>query len=494
MGKARKFLLLACLLLAACGQPASEPTGDAPDATGAPPETSSPGAVEVATATRPPAAGATPELAPAAAPGIGDPYYPGLGNGGYDALHYTIELEVDVANNHIEGATTLDAQATEELAAFNLDFLGHQIESVEVDGEAAEYARDGSELTIRPALPVPSEADFAVTVTYAGMPEPVDDPAVPFDIGWLSDGDTIYTVSEPSGSMNWYPVNNHPADKATYTFRITVPQPYVVAANGLLQEEIAGEGTTTYVWESADPIASYLTTVNIAEFEVTHEEGPDGLPLRTYLEPGLGEGMADRFAATSEMITFVSDILGPYPFEAFGAVVVDAPFPGALETQTLPVYASGLVRENVIVHELAHQWLGDSVTPATWQDIWLNEGFARYFEALWYEHTAGPEALEGFMTNLYRSISMPGIPPTADPGVGGLFSPATYDRGAWTLHALRLEVGDEAFFEILRTYYDRHKNGNASTADFIAVAEEVAGRDLTEFFDAWLYDTELPEQ
>ena len=427
------------------------------------------------------------------ADGLGDPYYPQLGNGGYDVTHYALDLAFDPDSRSINGTTTITAQATQNLSAFNLDFSGLKIGAISVDDHPADFSRTGTELTIRPADILPAGQLFTITVDYSGVPQPIVDPGVPFArVGWITAGSGVFVLSEPSGAMSWYPVNNHPTDKASYTFRITVPKPLLVAANGLLEEKIDNGDTTTFVWEAADPMASYLATVNIAEFKMVTEEGPNGLPIRNFFPLDASLRASEALSPTVAMIEFFSDILGPYPFEAYGVVVMDANFPGALETQTLSVFGRNALREGTVAHELAHQWLGNSVSPATWQDIWLNEGFATYFEALWREHSRGSDLFHSEMSDSYDSIVAAQLPAPGDPSVRGLFGASVYQRGAWTLHALRLQVGDELFFEILRVYYDRFKGGNAGTSDFIAIAEAVSGQDLSDLFDSWLYAAEIP--
>lgn len=441
-------------------------------------------------------------------PGLGDPYFPSLGNGGYDVQHYTLDLTVpDIEANVIEGVVTIEAEATEPLNAFNLDFLGFHIDELLVNGETAITMRDGRELSIIPPQPIDEGETFTVEVIYSGIPgEGVRRDSGPlYAAGWVNFDDGVFVASEPAGAARWFPSNDHPLDKATYTFRITVPEPYVVAANGLLQETIEEDGMITYVWESQHPMATYLATVNIGEFAVEEEEGPDGLPVRNYFPERLFERGTEQFENQPAMIELFNEIFGPYPFEAYGAVVVDVNLGFALETQTMSLFGVDILSplsfqtaaEDVIAHELAHQWFGDSVSPATWQDIWLNEGFASYASALWVEHAYGEDAFASYMNALYEIISDPdfsaksgfliGKPPADD-----LFNGAIYLRGAWTLHALRLTVGDDDFFEILQTYYDRYKYGNASIPDFIEVAEEVSGEDLTDFFDGWLYEAEVP--
>lgn len=435
----------------------------------------------------------------AGADGLGDPYYPELGNGGYDALHYSIDLDVDVEGELLSGTTTIQAEATQDLASFNLDFIGFEIEAVTVDGAPAEYGRLGGELTITPGEPLPAGQDFTVAVTYAGRPQPFEPEAIAIRMGWNFFEGGAYVASEPSGAATWYPVNDHPLDKATYSFRITVPGRYAAVANGLLVESIREAEGTTYVWEASDPTASYLVTVNVGEFVLQQQRGPGGLPIRNYFPPDLAGEAAYDFGRTGEMIALYNEAFGPYPFEAYGVVVVDTRLGFALETQTLSLFGRNAVSgdrrsEGVVAHELAHQWFGNSVSLARWSDIWLNEGFATYATGLWIEHLHGRGALDDWMRGMYNQLlpMEPLLKPPGRPSPDDLFSASVYYRGALALHALRLRVGDEAFFDILRTYYARYRDGNATTEDFIAVAEAVSGEELGAFFQGWLYQQEMP--
>lgn len=430
------------------------------------------------------------------AAGIGDPYFPELGNGGYDVRHYTLDLDVDMDENIISGTVTLEAVATQELSAFNLDFNGFEISELTVNDDSANFIRDGRELTIRPTARLAQGDEFTVAVTYAGEPQ---DRGSGFSGGWVRYPRGVFVASEPAGAANWYPVNDHPLDKATYTFIITVEAPWVVAANGLLQETIENnDDTITYVWESQYVMASYLATVNIAEFAVQTQEGPDGLPIRNYFPAEIAEETAEYYERTPEMIALFNELFGPYPFEAYGVVVADVSLGFALETQTISLFGRGETSEEIVAHELAHQWFGNQVTPATWQDIWLNEGFATYASWLWFEHLEGDGSLDDYITGLYEALADPtfviGNPnPVGKPESNQLFNVLVYVRGALTLHALRLRIGDDAvFFDVLRTYLDRYAYANVYTADFIAVTEEVTGLELSDFFTAWLYDPQMP--
>lgn len=432
--------------------------------------------------------------------GVDDPYYPTIGNGGYDVQHYTLDLTWDKSSSTIAGTVMLEAVATQDLSAFNLDFWGFAVSDVHVDDVAAAFVRTESEMTITPAEPLMADSTFTVAVTYSGVPgEDVPENVRIFGQGWVQYDGGVFVASEPNGAAFWYPVNDHPQDKAAYTFRITVPNPYIVAANGLLLETLDNGDTSTYVWETTYPVASYLVTVNIGQFIVQNQTGPDGLPIRNYFPAAFFTNGITTFRRTSEMIELFSELFAPYPFEAYGVVVAAAPLPFALETQTLSLFGTGIFTTNrpggadsVIAHELAHMWFGDSVSPKTWQDIWLNEGFATYASWLWFEHDGGMAVLESIVRDSYAQFVQPSGILIGSPSPERLFDGAVYVRGALTLHALRVKVGDEAFFTIMRTYYDRYQYGTASIADFIAVAEEISGQDLADFFDGWLYQLTIP--
>lgn len=433
------------------------------------------------------------ELPTPGAPSLGDPFYPTMGNGGYDALHYTLDLTVDVPTNMLAGTSTMRAQATHALSSFNLDLSGLTVIGVGVNGVPAKFARVGEELVITPTVSIENRDVFTTTVSYFGTPEPIRDRAIGFgELGWQTQTDGTYVVSQPSGAMNWYPVNNHPLDKATYTFRVTVAPEYQVAANGVLSDIVAHEDGFTYLWESDDRIASYLTTVQIGRYVIEAEEGPNGVPIRNYFPVDTPASVRARFDDTAAMMEFFTELIGPYPYDTYGAILLNIRMGWALETQTLSTFGADGSRELIVAHELVHQWFGNSVTPATWQDIWLNEGFATYLSYMWLEDVAGSKALDDQLTEVYDYLVSTNAKPPATVPVEEMFTRTVYVRGAWVLHALRVAVGDEVFAEILRTYYTRFADQNVTTADFMAVAGEVSGRDVHEIMDPWLYDETLP--
>lgn len=433
--------------------------------------------------------------------GVGDSLYPNFGNGGYDVQSYLLDITVhDVETSDLSAMTSITANATQDLAAFNLDFLGFEIVGVTVNDAPAKSSRSGQELTITPATLISKNKSFTVVVEYKGVPAIMDSIAIPVQTGWVPFEEGIFVLSEPDGAASFYPVNDHPLDKALFTFRVTVPEPYEVAANGVLSETIDNGETTTYLFNLRDPMASYLATINIGDFDIETMQSPSGIPIRNYYAVNLPAGVNQAFARQGEMLEYFSEIFGPYPFEVYGSLVMNTDFGAALENQTMSIYGMDMIdlediegTEETVAHELAHQWFGDDISVADWGDIWLNEGFATYSEGLWIEHLYGRDGLDEWVKGVYNEAKdypeyfpAPGNPPADD-----LFNGGVYYRGGLTLHALRLEVGDDAFFKIIKTYYERFKGSNAATEDFISVAEEVSGKDLKTFFDNWLYQDAL---
>ena len=428
------------------------------------------------------------------ADGVGDSLYPQLGNSGYDALHYDIALDVNPAANTISAVTTIEALATVNLSTFNLDLSGLEVHSITVDGVEAAFSRSGAELTVQPAVALAAGQEFSTRVTYSGGPEPVADPGVPFSsLGWQSQDGVIYTANQPSGSMTWFPSNNHPSDKATFEIRVTVPSSTTAAATGIVINESTVDGRTTSTWVMNDPMATYLAAVYIGDFERIDggRLDSDGPLMRDYVPADAAPAVVRALSVTPDVLRFLQERLGPYPFDAYGTIVMPFLLGFVLENQTLSLHGLHTISPDIIAHEAAHQWFGNSVALQDWSDIWLNEGFATYLHMMFEAEHYGRD-FDTQMQQLHAQL--PGITDVVPKriAVEELFDASVYVRGAMTLHALRLHAGDDVFFAILRAHYDRSAGGTTNTAEFLAIVDELAGSEAVALVESWLYDETVP--
>ncbi|MDR7252919.1 hypothetical protein J2X46_001904 [Nocardioides sp. BE266] len=640
------------------------------------------------------------------AAGIGDPYYPLYGNGGYDVRHYDLDVRYDPATDVLVGVTTMRARATQDLSSFNLDLSGLTVRRVLVDGRAASWTRTGDELTVVPRKPLRRHHTFTSAIEYDGVPVTLSSPTLG-ESGFFHTDDGSLVIGEPEVAATWFPVNDHPRDKATFDIDVTAPAGLEAMSNGVLRGTSTRRGWTTWRWSVEEPMAPYLATASVGEWDidayradgrrywdaldpdldtspqprtgtgyalsqvadtsykrlartidvpagggqlsfwVTRDTEPDwdyffveahavgsdewttlpdlaghtsdatgfACPFWLQLHPFLGSYQTDNgdgtctpgtatgewwaasggsdgyerwavdltpyagqqvevslsyasddffqlsgvyvddvtwpggstsfeadadpldgwttpgapagsapnendwiaggasdapptvadvargsLARQPEIVDFLEGLFGRYPFSAVGGIVDDTDRIGfALENQTRPIYAKGFFQnrtggtEGVVVHELAHQWVGDDVAVDTWQHVWLNEGFASYTEWLWSEAQGGDTAddIFGFLASIpaddpFWSLTI------GDPGPDALFDDAVYFRGAGTLHALRREIGDRAFFRTLRLWTQLNSRGNVTTPMFVKLAERVSGEDLEGLFDAWLFTDEKP--
>lgn len=339
-------------------------------------------------------------------------------------------------------------------------------------------------------------------MSYNGSPTQITSVALPVLTGWVNFGSGSFVLSEPDGAANYYPVNDHSLDKASYTFRVTVPTSFDVAANGVLTKTIDNGTSTTSVFNARDPLASYLSTVDISQFNLQTGQKAKGIPIRNYFGEGIASDLLKPFDRQPEMLRFFSSIYGPYPFDIYGSVVMNTETGSALESQTLSIFGIdqlgrtklGNSTEEVVAHEMTHQWFGDSVALSDWSDIWLNEGFATYTQGLWIEYSQGGTVFDQWVQNEYDSVkeNLADLVPPGKPKADDLFNSGVYDWAAVGLHALRLKIGDDDLFQTLRTYADRYKNSNVKQNDFRRVAEETSGKNLTGFFKRWFYSNTLP--
>jgi aminopeptidase N len=426
-----------------------------------------------------------------------DPYFPTLGDVSYRVRHYDLALRVDPRAGSLDGTATISATAQRRLTRFRLDLAGLHVSTVTVDGQRSRAVQAQDKLVVSPAHPLASRSAFTVTVRYGGHPTPGLVAGIGIPNGWISDGTTSYTLGEPDAARRWFPANDLPREKATFTFRVTVPTGLTAVANGRLVRQTPAPGAVTAVFEEDAPMAPYLAELVVGDLTVETHPGPVGVVLRNVYARDNQALAAPAVSDTAAMLTFFADRFGPYPFHEYGVVVPDLRTGGfGFESQTLSLLAPDVFSDRVgagtvLSHELAHQWFGDDVSPATWRDIWLNEGFATYAEWLWEDHALGVP-LTVNVDRARRAVDRPGSTSVDDPGVGAMFATVVYQRGALTLDALRHTVGDTTFFTLLRTYVQRYGGRSASTHDLVALAGQVAGRDLTSFFAAWLGPGPLP--
>ncbi|WP_329238493.1 M1 family metallopeptidase [Streptomyces canus] len=427
--------------------------------------------------------------------GAGDPYFPLAGNGGYHVDHYDLTLGYDPGSGRLDGKAVLTARAGQRLSRFDLDFKGLTVTGLTVDHAKADFHRDGQELVVTPRRALRKGERFTITVTYQGKPRPVTDPDGSLD-GWIPTDDGAFVAGEPQGAMTWFPANNHPTDKSSYDFTITVPKGRTAVANGVLLSRRTTHGKTTFRWRQSEPMAAYLATATVGKFDVQQFTTKSGIRVYNAVDPREAAAAAPVLKKLPSVLEWESKLFGPYPFRAAGSIVDRAPNVGyALETQSRPVYdrAPDL---STLVHENAHQWFGDSVSLTSWKDIWLNEGFATYAEWLYAEQHGGDSAQKAF-DDLYAKPASDDLWefPPGDPGSGAnIFGTPVYARGAMTLQALRTRVGDRAFFLILRAWASGHRDGNGTTAQFQRLAERVSGKDLDSLFQTWLYAPGKPNR
>ncbi len=427
-----------------------------------------------------------------AAGGLGDPFFPRQGNGGYDVRSYDLRLRVHPERDLLQGTVRIRATATEDLGSFSLDLRGLEVIGARVDDAPVRRSRAAQKLILGPP-PIAAGQEFTAVVRYRGRPRAILDRDGSRE-GWINTDDGSVVVAEPRGAPTWFPVNDALTDKAEFEFRVTVPRPLKAIANGSLVKRVRRGQRSVWRWSAREPMAPYLATVATGRFRL-RESDEAGIKALSAIDPRLWPESRGPLRKTGRVLALFESLFGPYPFEVTGAIVDDAPMVGyALETQTRPVY-DRRPRVTLIAHELAHQWFGDSVGLTTWPEIWLNEGFATWAQWRWAEQAGGPttaERLERLSATPATAGGFWNPPPAGVPGPGELFSDSVYVRGAMALEVLRQQVGEPTFVAILREWTAAHAYGNATIAEFVALAEARSGQELGPLFDAWLYQPGKP--
>jgi aminopeptidase N len=440
------------------------------------------------------------------APGVGDKVYPNLGNGGYDVQQYLVDVDYQEQDQTVDATVVITARATQDLSSFHLDAVGLTINTVEVNGRPASFVQQGEELVVTPFSPLAKDKAFVVTVAYLANPR-ADVP----NQGWVPTEGGFALAPQPAGAHAVLPSNDHPSDKARFAFRITVPEGTTAVANGTKVGEGTKDGRTTVAYVSRDPIATELLQIAVGGYEIVDRGSDTGVHLRDVVPTEKVSTLEPALSLTPGHLAWIRPYLGDFPLEAYGLLPADTDDPEAfdftgLETQTLTLYKPAFLTQeekNIgshMMHEMVHNWWGNSVTPASWSDLWINEGHADYYGLLYRYERGWPDS-RGFTTMEQRmkytysqgDIWRASSGPVADPNAANLFDNQRYTGGVLVLYALREKVGPEPFAQIENAILEKFRNGNLSTAQFIAMAAEVSGDPtVTAFLEDWLYGTKTP--
>ena len=408
-----------------------------------------------------------------------------------DVLHYYLKFDLNTEEKILNGVSVITAVQTNLLNSkleFNL-YDNLNVISVKVNGKIADYSRSNNRIFINPGIELIDT--FQVEIIYNGTPKRSGFDG--FVFGNVNGQSLVYNISEPIYASTWFPCDDDPADKALLDVEITNDSQFVSVSNGNLTSVKINGTRKTYQYQTVYPISTYLIAVYSAQYKNFYDvykgiDGKDSMKIEYYVMPEHLEQAKIDFADHLDMMKTLSNLFGEYPFikEKYGVAEFLWNY-GAMENQTITGIGYAFVSGNdfyqdTYVHELAHHWWGNSVGPKTWNDIWLNEGFAAYSEALYAEARHGKDALRSKMSSKFTMNFRGTLYAPKD-----LFGETVYDKGAWVLHMLRYEIGDSNFFKSLHSYYNLYKYSNASVNDFKSVCENVSGIDLNKFFDQWVY-------
>ena len=432
-----------------------------------------------------------------AEPTVIDSYLPKNGNAGYRVSRYELDLEYKVAINRLSGSATITAVTLTELQELTLDLSDAlTVSKVSVNGKrAAHFACRDRKLRIRLQSKLATGAAMSILVRYGGSPRPLR--SLWGDVGFEELTNGALVAGQPNGAASWFPCDDHPSAKAAYRIQISTENPYRVVANGKLVSRQARAARTTWTYEQPEPTSTYLITLQIGMYELSRLAKTPVL-MQAALPERLRRNFGHDFARQPEMMELFVGLFGPYPLaNGYTIVVTDDVLEIPLEAQGISIFGANhcdgsRASERLIAHELAHQWFGNSVTARRWRDIWLHEGFASYAEWLWSEHSGGPGADELARYYQERLREAPQDLLLADPGPRDMFDDRVYKRGALTLHALRRRLGDEKFFALLIDWTTRYRHGSVITEDFTSLAATYCDESLQQFWDVWLYSTQVP--
>jgi len=426
----------------------------------------------------------------------GDAYLPTSGNGGYRAEHYDLALDYRVATNRLNATAIITARSLTPLDRFSLDCAGLSVDKVTVNGiPARKISHTARKLTVTVASTLAAGDRFEIMVRYRGAPHPLR--SAWGEVGWEELDDGVLVSGQPCGAQTWFPCNDHPSNKASYHISVSCESGYTVVSNGTLVSQSARSGRTTWTYDVHEPMATYLASVSIGRYR-RRDLAASPVAQSLFFPADMSREVAVDFGRLGDMLTFFGEKFGPYPFSAYSVVVTDDELEIPLEAHGLAVFgrnhADGLHgSDRLIAHELAHQWYGNSLTVSSWQDIWLQEGFACYAEWLWEEQRGGRTAHQSAQAFRDELNTLPKDLVVGDPGAHGMFDDRVYKRGALALHAIRRSLGDDAFFAALAAYTQAFRHGHVTTAGFVAFfAQHSGSRAIGTFVDRWIMQAALP--
>lgn len=434
---------------------------------------------------------------------------------GVDVLNYNFVLTLSDSTNQIQGETTIRFTRSDDRQSVWFDLIearsdssatGMHVREVRLqDGKAIPFSHRNDRVFInlpsRVDSPAPGQPT-EVVIKYNGTP------ARGLIISRNKFNErTFFGDNWPNNARNWIPVVDHPSDKATCAFTVNAPATYRVIANGkLLDEAPLPNGRKRTRWQESTPIPTKVMVIGVARFAVDNVGIVGGVPVQSWLYPNDSQKGFVDYRPAKEILQYFIDRIGPYSYEKLANVESTTVF-GGMENASCIFYNEKVIVgkkdsdvEALLAHEIAHQWFGNSATETDWSQLWLSEGFATYFSALYLEHAYGRDTLSAVLNQnknqifRYTSLKPKGtVIDSTTTNLNDLLNPFSYQKGGWVLHMLRHELGDDTFWKGIREYYTKYRNANARTSDFQAVMENVSGKQLDQFFQQWLNQPGFPE-
>lgn len=423
-----------------------------------------------------------------------DPYTPHTGDRRYGVLHYDLSLDYRVSTNRLVATAALRVRMQEDASHVSLDLVGLKATKVRVSGDrGATFRQDQRRVKVLFGALRAAGDEFTITLEYSGAPGPRRTRWGL--IGWEELEDGVLVASQPTGAPTWFPCNDLPSDRATYRLEFTADPEYTVISGGAATRSTQ-RGRTRWTFQQSVPTATYLMTVQVGQYADERVALGD-TPGRLYYPRELASRVQADFAPLGEMMRVFVAAFGPYPQDSYKVLVTPDDLEIPLEAQGMAIFGANHIDgaqscERLIAHELAHQWFGNSVGVARWQDIWLNEGFACYAEWVWSEASGGPTAHAKALAHHARLAALPADLVLSDPGAVDMFDDRVYKRGAVALHALRLTIGTERFFALTREWSSRFAGLSVTTDDFLGLVEEQVGADGAALMRAWIDELPLP--